>query len=81
LWRDGPLLQAARNSLIIAVVTTVVSVVLGTGGAWLLHRYLFRGAGIIRTLTSIPMVMPEILMGISLLILLPPLACRWDSRP
>ena len=31
-------------------------------------RYRFRGAGSIQTLTAIPMVMPEILMGISLLI-------------
>jgi spermidine/putrescine transport system permease protein len=69
VWGHTPLLQAARNSLVIAVVTTVVSVVLGTAGAWLLHRYRFRGAGAIETLVAIPMVMPEILMGISLLVL------------
>jgi spermidine/putrescine transport system permease protein len=37
-------------------------------GAWLLHRYRFRGARIIETLVAIPMVIPEILMGISLLV-------------
>jgi spermidine/putrescine transport system permease protein len=63
-----PLLRAARNSLVIAGVTTVLSVVLGTVSAWLLHRYRFRGARSIQTLAAIPMVMPEILMGISLLI-------------
>jgi spermidine/putrescine transport system permease protein len=46
----------------------VVSVVIGTGGAWLLYRYRFRGEGAIQTLIAIPMVMPEILMGISLLL-------------
>ncbi len=65
---DAPLLRAAQNSLVIALITTVVSVGLGTGTAWLLHRYRFRGAGAIHTLAAIPMVMPEILMGISLLI-------------
>lgn len=68
LWSQGPLLLAARNSLVIALVTTVLSVVLGTMGAWLLHRYRFRGIGAIETLAAIPMVIPEILMGISLLV-------------
>lgn len=68
LLANGPLLRAAQNSLVIAVVTTVISVVLGTAGAWLLHRYRFRGDGMIQTLAAVPMVMPEILMGISLLI-------------
>jgi spermidine/putrescine transport system permease protein len=69
LWNDGPLVKAAKNSLIIAGASTVVSVFLGTVGAWLLHRYRFRLARGIQTLVAIPMVMPEILMGISLLIL------------
>ncbi len=68
VWENGPLLEAARNSLVIAVVTMVLSVVLGTLGAWLLHRYRFRAAGGIETLAAVPMVMPEILMGISLLV-------------
>jgi spermidine/putrescine transport system permease protein len=69
LWRDGPLIRAAKNSLVIAAAATAISVVLGTAGAWLLHRYRFRLARFIQTLVAIPMVMPEILMGISLLIL------------
>lgn len=68
VWENGPLLRSAENSLVIACITTVLSVVLGTAGAWLLHRYRFRGAKGIQTLAAIPMVMPEILMGISLLI-------------
>jgi spermidine/putrescine transport system permease protein len=68
VWENGPLLESTRNSLVIAAVTTVLSVVLGTLGAWLLHRYRFRAAGSIETLAAVPMVMPEILMGISLLI-------------
>jgi spermidine/putrescine transport system permease protein len=68
LWHHGPLLRAAQNSLVIAFGTTALSVVLGTVGAWLLHRYRFRAARLIQTLVAVPMVMPEILMGISLLI-------------
>lgn len=69
LWANGPLIKAAKNSLVIAGISTALSVVLGTAGAWLLHRYRFRFARSIQTLVAIPMVMPEILMGISLLIL------------
>ena len=68
VWENAPLLAAAKNSFVIAAITTAASVVLGTTGAWLLHRYRFRGARGIQTLAAIPMVMPEILMGISLLI-------------
>jgi len=62
------LIRAAQNSLIIATLTTALSVILGTLGAWLLHRYRFRGARSIQTLLTVPMVIPEILMGISLLV-------------
>lgn len=69
LFHNAPILRAAQNSVVIAAISTVVSVVLGTGGAWLLHRYQFRGARAIQTLAAVPMVIPEVLMGISLLIL------------
>ncbi|MCF7761803.1 MAG: ABC transporter permease [Cephaloticoccus sp.] len=69
LFDNAPLIKAAKNSLIIASATTVLSVIIGTVGAWLLHRYRYRFSRLIQTLVAIPMVMPEILMGISLLIL------------
>ena len=69
LFNNGPLIRAAKNSLIIGTATTALSVVIGTMGAWLLHRYRFRFSQAIQTLVAIPMVMPEILIGISLLIL------------
>jgi len=69
LVNNTTLMKAAKNSLLIAVATTVLSVILGTVGAWLLHRYRFRFSQAVQTLVAIPMVMPEILMGISLLIL------------
>ena len=68
LWEHTPLLRAAQNSLVIAAISTALSVALGTVGAWLLYRYRYRAARGIQTLVAVPMVMPEILMGISLLI-------------
>lgn len=69
LLRQTPLQRAALNSLIIATATTLLSVVLGTLGAWLLHRHRFPGRDLLESLINLPMVMPEILLGISLLVL------------
>lgn len=69
VWANAPLMAAARNSLVVAALTTVASVVLGTAGAWLLQRYRFRGEGALRLLVGVPVMMPEIVMGVSLLVL------------
>ena len=68
LWENTTLIDAMKNSLIIAAVTTVLSVVLGTMGAWLLYRYKFPALRALGTLIFIPMVIPEVIMGVSLLI-------------
>jgi spermidine/putrescine transport system permease protein len=66
---DTVLMGALKSSVIIAVASTVVSVALGTTGAWLLYRYKFPAMRALNTLIFIPMAVPEVLMGISLLIL------------
>lgn len=66
--RRSPLIESLGNSVIIASITTVLSVALGTAGAWLLHRYKFPALRSLTTLIFIPMIIPEIIMGISLLI-------------
>lgn len=69
LAHDTVLVGALKNSLIIAGISTVLSVALGTVGAWLLYRYRFPLRRLLNTLIFIPMAIPEIIMGISLLIL------------
>lgn len=69
LWRDSVLVRTLNNSLIVASVTTVVSVALGTAGAWLLYRYRYRASGLLETLVFLPMIVPEVVLGVSLLIL------------
>lgn len=68
LWQNAPLIAALKNSLIVAGFTTAFSVILGTLGAWLLYRYRFPALRLFHTLIFIPMVIPEVIMGISLLI-------------
>ncbi|MDB6156152.1 MAG: Ornithine carbamoyltransferase [Chthoniobacteraceae bacterium] len=69
LWQNESLIEAARNSLLIALITTLVSIVIGTVGAWLLHRYRFPGTRVLNTLILVPVIIPEVIMGVSLLIL------------
>ena len=68
LFESPEIWQAVRTTLIIAVSATAVSVVLGTTAAYALHRF---GASRLQrvhyTLIYQPLVVPEILMGISLL--------------
>lgn len=68
LWNNGPLIDATKNSLIIASCTTVSSVIIGTVGAWLLYRYKFPALRLLNALVFIPMVIPEVIMGVSLMI-------------
>ncbi len=68
LFRHTPLIRALKNSLGIAAAATTLSVVIGTTGAWLLHRYRYRFARAMNAVICVPMVMPEIVMGISLLV-------------
>ncbi len=69
LARDAVLVRALKNSLIVATATTAISVVLGTAGAWLLHRYRYRWSQLLETLVFLPMIVPEVILGVSLLIL------------
>lgn len=62
------LLAAVRNSLTVAIVTTSISTVVGTATALALARYRFRGRGVYGGGLLLPMMMPDIVLGIGLLI-------------
>jgi spermidine/putrescine transport system permease protein len=65
LAANGAMLQAAANSLLIAFVASVVSTVLGTMAGMAMHKYKLR---LLPILVLTPIAIPEILMGVSLLI-------------
>jgi spermidine/putrescine transport system permease protein len=69
LFSNETLIQAFQNSLVVACATTVLATLLGTIGAWMLYRYRFPFQRAIGLLIFVPMVMPEVLMGVSLLVL------------
>jgi len=69
LFANKTLIMAFQNSMLVACATTVLATVLGTIGAWMLYRYRFPFQRAIGLLIFVPMVMPEVLMGVSLLVL------------
>jgi spermidine/putrescine transport system permease protein len=69
LFGDRTLVRTLQNSLIVAAATTLLSVVLGTAGGWLLYRYRYRASTVLETLVFLPMIVPEVILGVSLLIL------------
>lgn len=62
------LVTAVLNSLKIATATTVIATVFGTAIALALHRFNFVGQGFYRVVMFMPMLMPDIVLGIALLI-------------
>jgi spermidine/putrescine transport system permease protein len=66
LGRPG-LSDAVRNSLLVAVVSTVVATTFGTLIGLALARYSFRGRSATNILIFLPMSTPEIVLGASLL--------------
>ncbi len=68
LFSDKQIFLATRNTLIIALVSTVIATVIGTLAALAMHRYRFPLYGTSETMMYIPIVIPEVVMGISLLV-------------
>ncbi len=69
LFDNTALLGSFGNTIMIAVCSTLVSVMIGTIAAIGMYRYKFAGKNIIDGLLYIPVVIPEIVLGIALLTL------------
>jgi spermidine/putrescine transport system permease protein len=65
LFANDEMMKAARNSLTIALVASLAATVLGTMAGIAIHRYRSR---ILPFMVITPIAMPEILLGVSLLI-------------
>ena len=75
LFHDEEALSSLTNSLILAVSSSVISTVIGTFGALGLHRMRNRYAkGAINAVTNIPMMNPDIVTGVSMMLLFVALA-------
>jgi molybdate transport system permease protein len=60
--------QALELSIIASLASTALALIFGFPLAWLLARGSFRGKGLVRGLTTLPMVLPPVVGGIALLL-------------
>ena len=68
LAQNAELLDAARNSLVVGVITTIAATLIGTLTALAMERYRFKLRTAFDANLYLPIVIPEIVMGISLLL-------------
>jgi len=68
LAQNEELLDAARNSLVVGVITTIVATLIGTLTALAMERYRFKLRTTFDANLYLPIVIPEIVMGIALLL-------------
>jgi spermidine/putrescine transport system permease protein len=68
LAQDAAILSALRNSLIVAVVSTVIATALGTAAALSLERFRWRGQRTFDGLLFLPVIIPDVTMAVMLLL-------------
>jgi spermidine/putrescine transport system permease protein len=67
LFADGPIWDSVLNSLIVAVSSVALSLTLGLLAALALDRASFPGKSLFRRLVLLPLILPGIITGLSLL--------------
>ena len=67
LFRDAELLGSIWTSCVVALWVTGLSVCVGTANAFLMERAQFAGKGLLSMLMLIPLVIPGVILGISIL--------------
>ena len=76
--------QALELSIVASLASTALALIFGFPLAWLLARGSFRGKGLVRGLTTLPMVLPPVVGGIALLLAYGRrgfMAGPWRARP
>lgn len=68
MWNDAQMFNALKNSLIVAVSAATISTILGLFAARASTRYAFAGKGPIIGLVMLPLVLPEMILAMSLLV-------------
>jgi len=69
-FADGDMLNALAASLQVGAIVAIISTILGLFGAKAVTRYRMPGQGAITGMIMLPLFIPEIILGISLLILI-----------
>ena len=67
LFTNTMLLEALGNTLLVAGISTIISTIIGTISAYALKKFDFPFKKVINELLYIPVIIPEIVLGIALL--------------
>lgn len=67
LFRNSQILRSLNNSLILAFFSCGLSILIGTAGAIGMARSRFRTQGLLENVSMIPMMLPEIILGMAYL--------------
>src|SRR5580765_3709042 len=69
LFQDGAIWESVGNSLLVALCAMVIALLLGIPAALALDRASFPGKALFRRLVLLPLILPGIITGLSLLML------------
>jgi spermidine/putrescine transport system permease protein len=69
LFASDALLRSARNSLVVALGSSLTATLLGTMVALLMMRYQFRSKGLLVALAALPLIVPYIVLAVALFLL------------
>jgi len=70
LFSNQSIVDAFKTSLILACTSSLLATTLGVMAAIALIRYSFKGKAVINNLLSLPLLMPEVVLGVALLMFL-----------
>ncbi len=70
LWNNEAILRAFRTSMVLGLLTAVISTTLGVLASLALVRYRVPGANLISTLLIAPILVPEVVLAVALLLFL-----------
>jgi spermidine/putrescine transport system permease protein len=76
LWNNDAIVRAFRVSILLGAMTAVISTTFGVMASLALVRYDFPGKGLLTTLLIAPILIPEVVLAVALLLFL-----RWLDMP
>lgn len=68
LFRDRSMFEALRNSVVLAILSSLCAAIIGTLGAVGMARTSLRANGVIEYLSTLPIMIPEIILGMVFLV-------------
>jgi spermidine/putrescine transport system permease protein len=76
LWNNDAIVRAFKTSMLLGALTALISTTLGVLASLALVRYDFRGKSLITTALIAPILVPEVVLAVALLLFL-----RWLEMP